>query len=380
MALISLDSGEMFSLPIGETAIGRGSFFRIKELTLSRSHAILSFNNGKLSIKPMHKNPTYFYSSSSDDQQQQVQLQKDQWNDLKDGDEISLMANLYRYRFVTDQENRINTADSALISYDVASTCESEPVRCDDQVVLRHEGVVQNSLKTVQRNQTISDSACKEVRLPSCPYGRSCYRKNPAHFTEFSHLFPEKRNIDINRSSHINASPATTNKTNTTNNSDNTTIPHHHHHSPQYRNQKQHQRQQKQQQQHQQQKQQPQHQQQRCNKNQSQQQQMRCEHQTPEIECECKSVAVMRTTVKEGPNKGRQFYCCQKKNGVSCNFFLWADDIVSVQRCLHGQGVKRKLSDITTPQRGRTLVHKADGNSPNSTYYHVSSTSSHEED
>ena len=130
---------------------------------------------------------------------------------------------------------------------------------------------------------------------------------------------------------------------------------------------------------HQQQKQQPQHQQQRCNKNQSQQQEMRCEHQTPEIECDCKSVAVMRTTVKEGPNKGRQFYCCQKKNGVSCNFFLWADDIVSVQRCLHGQGVKRKLSDITTPQRGRTLVHKAHGNSPNSTY-HVSRTSSHEED
>ena len=32
-----------------------------------------------------------------------------------------------------------------------------------------------------------------------------------------------------------------------------------------------------------------------------------------------------RTVSKEGPNKGRPFYCCAKPRGQGCDFFEWGD-------------------------------------------------------
>ena len=32
-----------------------------------------------------------------------------------------------------------------------------------------------------------------------------------------------------------------------------------------------------------------------------------------------------RTVSKEGPNKGRPFYCCSKPRGQGCDFFEWGD-------------------------------------------------------
>ena len=36
-----------------------------------------------------------------------------------------------------------------------------------------------------------------------------------------------------------------------------------------------------------------------------------------------------RTVSKEGPNKGRPFYCCAKPRGQGCDFFDWGDSPVS---------------------------------------------------
>ncbi|XP_066252718.1 DNA topoisomerase 3-alpha isoform X1 [Euwallacea similis] len=44
-----------------------------------------------------------------------------------------------------------------------------------------------------------------------------------------------------------------------------------------------------------------------------------------EIQCNCSQNAVLRTVNKEGPNKGRQFYCCPNMMG-GCKFFQWADE------------------------------------------------------
>lgn len=43
--------------------------------------------------------------------------------------------------------------------------------------------------------------------------------------------------------------------------------------------------------------------------------------------CDCKLEAVLRTVSKEGPNKGRQFYCCPKENAsVRCKTFVWLNE------------------------------------------------------
>ncbi|XP_066139705.1 DNA topoisomerase 3-alpha isoform X2 [Euwallacea fornicatus] len=44
-----------------------------------------------------------------------------------------------------------------------------------------------------------------------------------------------------------------------------------------------------------------------------------------EIQCKCNQNAALRTVNKEGPNKGRQFYCCPNMTG-GCKFFQWADE------------------------------------------------------
>lgn len=45
------------------------------------------------------------------------------------------------------------------------------------------------------------------------------------------------------------------------------------------------------------------------------------------IKCNCNQAATLRTVVKEGRNKGRQFYSCSKPIGQSCSFFKWADEV-----------------------------------------------------
>ena len=56
--LVNNDNQEKFAIPNGETVIGRGPYLRVKEQSLSRSHAVISLNNGKVyNIKPTHRKP-----------------------------------------------------------------------------------------------------------------------------------------------------------------------------------------------------------------------------------------------------------------------------------------------------------------------------------
>ena len=41
--------------------------------------------------------------------------------------------------------------------------------------------------------------------------------------------------------------------------------------------------------------------------------------------CNCRQPAVVQTVKKAGPNQGKQFYCCGKHQGQSCNFFEWVN-------------------------------------------------------
>nr|XP_973578.2 PREDICTED: DNA topoisomerase 3-alpha [Tribolium castaneum] len=48
--------------------------------------------------------------------------------------------------------------------------------------------------------------------------------------------------------------------------------------------------------------------------------------QQNDVKCKCDLPASRRTVSKEGPNKGRPFYCCPKPMGQGCGFFQWADE------------------------------------------------------
>ncbi|KAK9476024.1 hypothetical protein V1514DRAFT_212184 [Lipomyces japonicus] len=51
-------------------------------------------------------------------------------------------------------------------------------------------------------------------------------------------------------------------------------------------------------------------------------------YENGEWKCDCipRRVAVLRTTLKEGANKGRKFYTCTNARDEQCKFFLWQDD------------------------------------------------------
>ncbi|KAJ1559556.1 DNA topoisomerase 3-alpha, partial [Nowakowskiella sp. JEL0078] len=49
---------------------------------------------------------------------------------------------------------------------------------------------------------------------------------------------------------------------------------------------------------------------------------------TKPVSCNCNTPAVVKTVQKDGPNKNRQFYSCQKWQD-GCGFFLWADESFS---------------------------------------------------
>jgi DNA topoisomerase-3 len=49
--------------------------------------------------------------------------------------------------------------------------------------------------------------------------------------------------------------------------------------------------------------------------------------QNGEIKCNCDQPASRKTVSKDGPNKGRPFYCCSKPMGQGCGFFKWADEV-----------------------------------------------------
>ena len=45
------------------------------------------------------------------------------------------------------------------------------------------------------------------------------------------------------------------------------------------------------------------------------------------VNCKCNQPAVSRTVRKEGPNKGRDFFCCSKPQGEQCGYFKFSDEL-----------------------------------------------------
>ena len=46
-------------------------------------------------------------------------------------------------------------------------------------------------------------------------------------------------------------------------------------------------------------------------------------------QCRCGSKAIVREVKKDGPNKGKLFYCCQQSYDKKCDYFMWKEDKVN---------------------------------------------------
>jgi len=92
--LVNEIDDEKFSIPENETAIGRGAFLKVIEKRVSRKHAVVKYEDGKMFVKPVHNNPTFFCSSSSSEF---LPLTKDVWKQLEHGDVIALLPDTLKF-------------------------------------------------------------------------------------------------------------------------------------------------------------------------------------------------------------------------------------------------------------------------------------------
>lgn len=80
--------GRDIAIPPGKTTIGRGPFLGVSDKRVSRSHAVLELTDEKLTILPLHINPTFYKAT---EKEKFVSLKKDETKDLNSGNVISLL-------------------------------------------------------------------------------------------------------------------------------------------------------------------------------------------------------------------------------------------------------------------------------------------------
>ncbi|KAL9953010.1 hypothetical protein ACROYT_G040357 [Oculina patagonica] len=82
------NGGKDITIPAGKTTIGRGPFLGVSDKRVSRSHAVLELTDGKLTVLPLHTNPTFYKAT---EKEKFVSLKKDETKCLSNGNVISLL-------------------------------------------------------------------------------------------------------------------------------------------------------------------------------------------------------------------------------------------------------------------------------------------------
>ncbi|XP_065066831.1 aprataxin and PNK-like factor isoform X2 [Rhopilema esculentum] len=110
----SKKSNKRIRIPEGETVIGRGTFLNIKDMKVSRSHAIISLHEKKLKIKPMSSNPTFYWNDNK-----KLQLQKDTWKTLDCGDIISFLPEDFIFTIEGDNTTKRCNGNDVTINSEI---------------------------------------------------------------------------------------------------------------------------------------------------------------------------------------------------------------------------------------------------------------------
>jgi len=91
--------GTDIAIPRGKTTIGRGPFLGVSDKRVSRSHAVLELTDGKLTILPLHSNPTFYKATGKE---KFISLKKDETKDLDSGNVISLLPESLCYEVICE--------------------------------------------------------------------------------------------------------------------------------------------------------------------------------------------------------------------------------------------------------------------------------------
>uniref|UniRef100_A0A7M5XGX5 Aprataxin and PNK-like factor n=1 Tax=Clytia hemisphaerica TaxID=252671 RepID=A0A7M5XGX5_9CNID len=154
-SLLSCDTGETFKVVHGETLIGRGPFLKVTDSKVSRKHAILkNAEDGEISLKPIHKNPTFLYIESTDYWRP---LQKDIWHTLQHGSKISLLPNSLKFEVISKKRSTVECLKEN----------GSEKKKSENAATAKEE------------NKVKEDSPPVEIKMSSTASGKSLLRTKP---------------------------------------------------------------------------------------------------------------------------------------------------------------------------------------------------------
>ncbi|XP_071962163.1 uncharacterized protein [Antedon mediterranea] len=122
-------------LPIGKTVIGRGPFLSVADKRVSRNHAILEVDDGKLKIMSTHTNPTFCLEDSGENLSP---LPKNSWHNLGHGDRFSLLPDQHIYEVVID-DRPINKDSQGLTLNTTASPIKNKEEKVETEEDIKNE-------------------------------------------------------------------------------------------------------------------------------------------------------------------------------------------------------------------------------------------------
>ncbi|XP_068681989.1 aprataxin and PNK-like factor [Montipora foliosa] len=91
------DGGRDIEIPGGKTTIGRGPFLGVTDKRVSRCHAEIELSDGKLTVLPLHTNPTFCKFGAN---AKFFPLKKNEAQEIHDGDTISLLPDTLCFTIV----------------------------------------------------------------------------------------------------------------------------------------------------------------------------------------------------------------------------------------------------------------------------------------
>ena len=155
---LNLTSGQSYKLDDlknGDLTLGRGALLEITDSRVSRSHGVLKLNEGKLQIKPVSKNPLFFYEKTDESgvYKRRV-LPKGIFLDLHNGDRVSFLPDslIFEVCLPSDSSAITETLDAPLSE---PEDNESEALKLDEIQIM-----VPDSL---QSEKNISNGCSSEL-------------------------------------------------------------------------------------------------------------------------------------------------------------------------------------------------------------------------
>ncbi|TPX30626.1 hypothetical protein SmJEL517_g05853 [Synchytrium microbalum] len=172
--------------------IGRKTLLGINTQKCSKEHLEISIVDDKLFVERVGGNPSFLQPAGTT---QHIVLDKNVKVEIHHGDKLYVLANEGELDVIIESSNKRNSPDAA--SSDPPPSASKRVRRILDEEDEDHDNAHnQHTLPDTQQPPPIDD-------LPVCQWGTKCFRKNPAHFAEYSH--PWRKDVPKPSNSNSNS-------------------------------------------------------------------------------------------------------------------------------------------------------------------------------